>query len=195
MLNKVLSIKSSFENDPFDNASLTQLKYYAGTLQTSKYLAAAKIFVNEKLLKLPADSLIKWDAITFEKNRKQRERITDPRINSPAVLATFRRTSTLKHLNNLNEIARNFYEQASNSKDLQSAIAWSDNIIQMASADEEFYRNYLPGFVDTNVRLYYKAGDKETAINKLQNLIRYSKNISTMEYITLLNKMKANEAI
>lgn len=89
---------------------------------------------------------------------------------------------------NLNSIAWEVFRKVSDKNQLQDALRWSERSLEL----QPHHSSYL----DTSANLLYKLGQKEEAIAKEEEAIRYipKENISGRKnYEETLQKMKAGE--
>jgi len=167
------------------------MQYYELSGDSVNYLKSAINLCNNELMKISEDSITQIDL----RNSKLLAHVIDSRqydMKDSAELDWLRTFFAHKERNmvgaNLNSIAWEVFGKVLDKNQLQDALRWSERSLEL----QPHHSSYL----DTSANLLYKLGQKEEAIAKEEEAIRYvpKENISGRKnYEETLQKMKAGE--
>lgn len=191
LLDKVTSLKKPAKISPFNNKEIAKQAYYLGTNQNEKYIALAKIYASEFLLKFSLDTLANWDRKTYAEQLKY---LQDFKGNIEEEAQQYKHAQTIQLTRAIHEIAKNFSAIAKAPADLKLAVKWLDYVNEITATDPIYYQNVIPSYAQTYSTLLYKLGNKKLAITKMEDMLK-NLNIpqATTYFKPFIDKMKANE--
>ncbi|GEM_PF-343385 len=162
---------------------------YRQVRETDKYIKYATDFCNNLLMKIPIDTIDQRDRAFAKSFEKQYNIIAESRQMDSMKLANLLETSKHRYRGKiretLNNIAWEVFERVSDTKTLQNALHWSGRSL-------EFSRNssYI---LDTYANLLYKLGQKEEAIAKEEEALRFANEKEMKGFTETLRRMKVGE--
>ena len=191
LLQKVLNMSPSFKQNFSQNKHTITLAYYLGIGQKEKYITKAIHYTDNYLLKIPIDSLAKWDQSFYNKKKVSIEK-NNGRIED---IEQYKHTQTISLLRQLDEIAKNIASTKAVDH-LTAAKNYSDFTLRLADLDPSYYKNVWPMFIQTNAILNYKLGHKQLAIADMEKMIATINQPKATQYFApLLHKMKTNQEL
>ena len=164
------------------------IDYYLHTRETDKYLKYATNFCNNYLVKMSTDSIDKTDQLFVKILDKQLNSITYPEDISRSFEQAISRS---KHLardgigDKLNTFAWEVFKRVSDTATLKDALLWSGRSLELLINN--------PPRLDTYANLLYKLGQKEEAIAREEEALRYADEKDKKVFTETLMKMKAGE--
>lgn len=164
------------------------IDYYLHTRETDKYLKYATYFCNNYLVKMSTDSIDKTDQLFVKILDKQLNSITYPEDISKSIDQAISRS---KHLTRdgigekLNSFAWEVFKRVSDTATLKDALRWSGRSLELSINN--------PPRLDTYANLLYKLGQKEEAITKEEEALRFADEKNLKGFTETLMKMKAGE--
>lgn len=164
------------------------MAYYQRTGESDLYVKYAAGYCNDKLMKMSPDSIFQMDKNTLQ--------IFENQVKSGVLvkLDTAQIAKIKKHLEHgerdrismtLNNIAWEMFQKVSDVNTLQDALRWSDRSLELTPNN--------PMWLDTYANLLYKLGQKEEAIAKEEEALRYADKKNSEGFQETLGKMKAGE--
>jgi len=164
------------------------MDYYQRTGETDNYLKHATNFCDNYLMKISMDSLDKKDRIVAQMIEKQINSGAFAKLDSTQLAQLKEHTAHAQRnriSESLNNIAWEVFRKVSDKKALQDALVWSTRSLELSPNNA--------AWLDTYANLLYKLGQKEEAIAKQEEALRYA-NTSEQKGLTQnLMKMKAGE--
>jgi len=164
------------------------MEYYKRTGETGNYMKYATDFCDSQLMNMSNESIDKKDSITAQLLEKQISSGALANIDSTNI-ALLKKTSL--HLTRdqislkLNNIAWEVFGATSDKDALQKALGWSKRSLEL------FPEN--PASIDTYANLLYKLGQKEEAISKEEEALKYADQTSSKGFQDTIEKMKAGK--
>ncbi|RYZ99614.1 MAG: DUF255 domain-containing protein [Sphingobacteriaceae bacterium] len=197
LFNKVWVLKEDASTDPFSNRQMLAMQFYYGTGEHEKYKAAAKNYINNFLLKIPADTLAKWDNDMFQFSKAAIEERNDPSENTPETINSYKHTQTMNLTRMLSRTSETMLNIPLTAADLKMLESWTAKSVAIAAADTASYQDGYPLFRKIHATVLYKAGQKQLAIKQMQALIEDMPQSATprQQYIEVLETMRANKDI
>ena len=161
------------------------LRYYRETGEIDKYLKYATDICNNKLMKISPDSLFKKDNANLQ--LIQKIALQDSTLLAQLIM-NFATAETFKVSAGLSSTAWYIFHKVSDVNTLKEALRWSDRALELTPQNHHF--------IMTNANLHYKLGQKEEAITKGEQALRFADKNNIEEYKEIENdllKMKAGE--
>jgi len=164
------------------------IDYYCLTRETDQYLKYATLFCDNYLMKLSTDSIDKTDQLFVKTLDKQRNSITYSEDISKSMEQAI---SHSQHLtrdrigDKLNNFAWEVFKRVSDTETLKSTLRWSGRSLELSINN--------PYRLDTYANLLYKLGQKEEAITKEEEALRFAAEKDLKGFTETLLKMKASE--
>jgi len=197
MFLQVRALAPSFAENKFENKFTIDLTYYLGTKNYAKYALVAQDFVNNYLLKIPSDSLKKWDAEVYDKAKVGYVERNDSKVNLEDDLFQYLHTQTIQFSRTLSHLAENLLKVGTKPSAFQQAKKWANYALEIAETDRKYYQNVYPSYRKVYTLALYKTGQKEIAIKELEKAILempdFMKQGRGEEFAALLTKMKTNK--
>jgi thiol-disulfide isomerase/thioredoxin len=164
------------------------MEYYQRTGETDNYLKYATDFCNNYLLKISIDSIDKKDQLVLQNFEEHINSAAFSKLDSTS-LAQLKTDLTHAERNkigeSLNSVAWQIFNGASNKNALQDALSWSSHSLELSPKNV--------AWLDTYANLLYKLGQKEQAIAKEEEALRYIGKKDNKWLEETLAKMKAGE--
>lgn len=165
------------------------MEAYRQVRETDKYIKYATDFCNNQLMKIPIDTIDQKDQTFAKSFEKQYTIIAESRQMDSMKLANLLETSKHRYRSKisqtLNNIAWEVFLRVSDTKTLQDALRWSAHSLELSPNS-----SYM---LDTNANLLYKLGQKEEAIAKEEEALRFANKKEIKGFTDTLSKMKAGE--
>src|SRR5690554_294365 len=170
------------------------LRYYSLTENVEMYLKYANKFCNNKLMKIPVDSLLKKD----KRNLKLVQNLltTDERFmhmdstQKIPIVKYFSSAESFKVSAALNSTAWYILQNTSDKRILKNVLNWSNRALQLTPNN--------PHWLMTNANLHYKLGNRGIAIKRGELSLKNAQEIEPNELNRLnenLEKMKTRKKI
>ena len=164
------------------------MDYYQRTGETDNYLKHATNFCDNYLMKISMDSLDKKDRIVAQMIEKQINSGAFAKLDSTQLAQLKEHTAHAQRnriSESLNNIAWEVFRKVSDKKALQDALVWSTRSLELSPNNA--------AWLDTYANLLYKLGQKEEAIAKQEEALRYANTNEQKGLTQNLMKMKAGE--
>jgi thiol-disulfide isomerase/thioredoxin len=164
------------------------IQYYKQTGETDKFVKTATKFCDDYLMKLNSDSIANKTKVSLQLFERQLNSGVYANMDSLQLAKTktwYTYRVSDKIGISLNENAWDVFEKVSDKKVLQNALRWSKRSL-------EIYPN-SPLWLDTYANLLYKLGQKEEAIAKEEEALRFARKEDTEGFEKTIMKMKADE--
>ena len=165
------------------------IDYYCLTRETDQYLKYATHFCDNYLMKLSTDSIDKTDQLFVKTLDKQFfNSVTYSEDISKGMEQAISRS---QHMNRdrigdrLNSFAWEIFKRVSDTEILKNALRWSGRSLELSINN--------PYRLDTYANLLYKLGQKEEAITKEEEALRFAAEKDIKGFSETLLKMKAGE--
>lgn len=164
------------------------IDYYCLTRETDQYLKYATHFCDNYLMKMSTDSIDKTDQLFVRTLDKQRNSITYSEDITKGMEEAISRS---QHMNRdrigdkLNNFAWEVFKRVSDTDTLKSALRWSGRSLELSINN--------PQRLDTYANILYKLGQKEEAIAKEEEALRFANEKDLKGFTETLLKMKAGE--
>lgn len=196
MFLQVRALAPSFAENKFENKFTVDLTYYLGTKNYAKYTFVAQDFVNNYLLKIPADTLRKWDLEVYEEVKAGYVKRNDAKLNLDEELFQYLHTQTIQFSRTLSHLAEKLLKVGTKPSDFEQAKKWAEYAVKIAETDKKYYQNVYPSYRRVYAISHYKNGQKAIAINELEKAILEMPDFMKVgrmeEFTTLLAQMKTN---
>ena len=164
------------------------MEYYKRTGETGNYMKYATDFCDSQLMNISKESIDKKDSLIAQLVEKQISSGALANVDSMN-LALLKKTSL--HMTRdrtsqkLNDIAWEVFGATSDKDALQKALGWSKRSLEL------FPENSAS--IDTYANLLYKLGQKEEAISKEEEALKYADQTSSKGFQDTIEKMKAGK--
>jgi len=176
------------ENSALKRKDEIYMEYYQRTEETDNYLKHATNFCNNYLMKMSIDSIDKKDQLILQSFEKHISSGAFSKLDSTS-LAQLKTDLTHVERNkigeSLNSIAWQVFEKMTDKSALQDALRWSSRSLELSPKNV--------ARLDTYANLLYKLGQKEQAIAKEEEALRYIGKKDNKWLEETLAKMKAGE--
>lgn len=176
------------QNPSLKSKNELYMAYYQQTGETDLYVKYATGYCNDKLMKMSSDSIFQRDKMTLQIFENQ------VKLGVLAQIDTAQLAESRKFLEHgerdrismtLNNIAWEMFQKVSDVNTLQDALRWSGRSLELTPNN--------PMWLDTYANLLYKLGQKEEAIAKEEEALRYADKKNSEGFQETLDKMKAGE--
>jgi len=165
------------------------MEAYKQVRETDKYLKYATDFCNNQLMKIPIDTIDQRDRTFAKSFEKQYNIIVESRQMDSMKLANLIEASKHRYRSKISETLNNIawvvFERVSDTKILQDAFRWSGRSLELSPNSS--YK------LDTYANLLYKLGQKEEAISKEEEALRFANKKELKIFTETLSKMKVGE--
>lgn len=199
LFKKVYDLTPNFAENKFENKQTLSIEYYFGIKDYPKFKEVTRDFINNNLLKIPKDSLVKWDEIVYNDVKDYYLKKNDTSLNLEEELFSYLHTQSIQMSNYLSQSCDNFLKSGANMDELQQIKEWSLIAIQIAETNPKYYHNVNLTYHKIYLTTLYKLGEKNIALKKLEKLIAELPNWyieSKKQALTdLLEQMKSNKVI
>jgi thiol-disulfide isomerase/thioredoxin/tetratricopeptide (TPR) repeat protein len=196
-LQKVITMKSSFAKNTFDNKQTVTLKFLYDTHSYEQFKKKNRDFINNYLLKIPLDTLLKLDLAFFQEMKRKIELENSPGTNTQEYINSYKHTQSIQLCNFLVATVEKLLKIPLHQTELKEAVKWAEMALQIAATDTSFYKNVASYYQMVYAKACYKNGNKDQAIMAIKELL--DKNSGNSRIIALLNelllKMKADSDI
>ncbi|MCJ0742219.1 thioredoxin family protein [Pedobacter montanisoli] len=197
LLRKVMALKEDFSKNMFDNKQTIALKFSYETRDYVRFKSENRTFINNYLLKIPLDTLLKHDQVFYEKMKKKIQSAADQKYNSKEYIDSYKHTQSIQLCNFLATTVENLLKIPLNKAESNEAVTWAGIAVQIAATDIDFYKNAAPFYQMVYAKALYKNGLKEKAITAITQLLdTNSENPKAKAILSeLLDKMKMGEEV
>jgi tetratricopeptide (TPR) repeat protein len=168
------------------------IRYYYQTGEMEKFIKYATDLCNNKLMKISPDSLYKKDKANIQLIQhlltSDKGFASQDSTNLAKIKMHFATAETFKVSTWLYTAAWDFFQKVSDVNILKEALRWSDRALELTPQNHHF--------IMTNANLHYKLGQKEEAITKGEQALRFADKNNIEEYKDIeddLLKIKAGE--
>jgi thiol-disulfide isomerase/thioredoxin len=164
------------------------IDYYFLTRETDQYLKYATHFCDNYLMKTSTDSIDKTDQLFIKTLDKQRNSITYSEDITKGMEEAISRSQHMTRDrigDKLNSFAWEIFKRVSDTETLKNALRWSGRSLELSINN--------PYRLDTYANLLYKLGQKEEAIAKEEEALRFAAEKDLKGFTETLLKMKTGE--
>jgi thioredoxin-related protein len=164
------------------------MEYYKRTGEIGNYVKYATDFCDSRLMNMSKESIDKKDSITAQIIEKQISSGALASIDSTALAQlkkNYLHVTRDQISQKLNNIAWEVFGATSDKDALQKALGWSKRSLEL------FPENSAS--IDTYANLLYKLGQKEEAISKEEEALKYADQTSSKGFQETIEKMKAGK--
>jgi len=164
------------------------IDYYYLTRETNQYLKYATHFCDNYLMKLSTDSIDKTDQLfakTVDKLFNSTTYSEDISKGMDEAISRYKHMTRDRIGDKLNSFAWEIFKRVSDTETLKSALRWSGRSLELSINE--------PRRLDTYANLLYKLGQKEEAITKEEEALRFANEKDLKGFTETLLKMKAGE--
>lgn len=165
------------------------MECYKKVRETDKYIKYATDYCNNQLMKISIDTIDQRDRLARQRMEKTIKLASASIKMDSLQLGHFLELTRHMHRNRisqaLNNIAWEVFERVSDTKTLQDALCWSGRSLELSPNN--------PLWLDTYANLLYKLGQREEAIAREEEALRFANKKSVNGFTETLNKMKAGE--
>lgn len=168
LLEKVISYNKYLDLTVFDEEQddAIRLRYFYATKNPEQYKKIARIFLEDKLLKLSQDSLLKLDGLIYESVKKRMEDRSKEPLNPEQKkhLLTYRHTQTIAVNRGILSVCQRWMELNPRSNEMSQLINWMEHSMKLMELDQDYYHNIIPKSLSLLAKIQYLKGDRQLAI-------------------------------
>ncbi|TDO23964.1 thioredoxin family protein [Pedobacter duraquae] len=181
----VSRLKKDTKSDPFDNKQTLAMKYFFAVKDYPAYKKNASDYINRTVLKIPADTLVKNDAVVYAS------------MKSIPDAESYKYTASIKVSNTIIHTTEEMLKITLSKKELQQLKTWTDEALRITQTDPAYYKNVTPYYLNIDAQVLYKMHQKEQAIQQMKSAIQLvADNAYAVKKLQeLLTKMEADEII
>ncbi len=196
---KVRLLSPDFVDNKFENKHTLDIDFYYGIKDVEKFKRVTKDFIENYLLKIPADSLAKWDAAVYAEVKAYYIKKNDPKINLEEELFSYGHTQTIQLSNLLYHSSERLLNMASLPGDFKLAKNWIMKAVKIAEQDPKYYENVLLLYRKIYAKALYQSGEQKVAIGQMEkimaNMPANMRQAQKQELVLLFNDMKTAKKI
>ncbi len=171
LFRRLKALKSAPGESAFDNTLTIALTYYLGIHDLNNYVKTARTYIDDFLLKIPADTMEKKDAETFARMKTSINLENNPKYNRPEYINTYKHTYTIQISNQLAKISETLLRQTPGPATLQRVKNWSLKAVQIAGTDPDYYKDVSPFYQRAYAMALYRCGERDQAIQQMKQLL------------------------
>lgn len=195
LLDRILDYNKFLNLNIYDDeyADRIKLKFYYGIKDLEKYNKTATVYVDDKLLKLGEDSLMKLDFQVYEsvKESMKGQLQGESEVKKRNLLSSYRFTQTIQVARLINEICNESISLSKQQQDLNRLETWMRYSLKLMDRDIYYFRKIRPYSIDLLSKIVYYQGKKEEGLSLKReaiNLLRSNNNEEDSEEILNLEK-------
>lgn len=171
LFDKLKAMKADPDQDAFDNTYTISLSYYWGIKDYDRYKSTATGYLNDFLLRIPADTLERRDAVVYNTAKEEIEKKNDPRYNNPEHLSTYKHAYTIQLTAALSSVAEKFFKLPLAPAEMQQARLWALKAMQIAETDTAYYKNVYPFYRKIYAVGLYASGEQAEGIKLMKEVV------------------------
>ncbi|MGN5955829.1 thioredoxin family protein [Sphingobacterium lactis] len=176
LLEKVISYNKYLDLAVFDEEQddAIRLRYFYATKNPEQYKKIARIYLEDKLLKLSQDSLLKLDGLIYESVKKRMEDRSKGNLNPEQKkhLLTYRHTQTIVVNRGILSVCQRWMELDPKTNEMSQLINWINYSLKLMEIDQDYYHKIIPESLSLLAKIHYLKGDRSLAIKTKKAAIK-----------------------